>query len=229
MNLKKIILSVCGMFLAVLLASCGSSGDAEAKKYAEEAIIGSASEKPEVISALSDIIYALTIDSIELPEFTNPEDALPLCRDSVLNYLLTTSYSRFSGSTATLEKAASEYPNMNITAAIGTADFEGMLYSIFNHGGNVRHSDTKRFQYLSKIEAYTPVVQTKACTYSLDIISIDETESTYRMTFYCQRGEEISPEYLAVFVKRENASCYINSLEKIASERITCNLTKTFS
>lgn len=228
MAVKKTLLLFLCFLLVFPLASCGGALS-EGAQYEDERIIGSASEKPDVISELSGIISALTIDSIEMPEFSDPENVLESCRDSVLNYLLTTSYSRFSGSTAVLEKAAKEYPSMNISAAIGSEDLEGTLYSVFNHGGNIRHSDTERFRYLSKIEAYIPAVQAQASTYSLDIVSIDETEHTYRMSFYCERGGDISPEYLAVFIKREKAGCYIQSLHRTASERVNCNLPKTFS
>lgn len=217
------------MLCTCALASCGKKSGGGGDKYENETVIGSASEKPEVISALSEIITALTVDSIDMPCFSDMETAVSLCRDAVLNYLLTTKYSRFSGNTSVLQEAAKQYPNMNITSAIGGSDLEGELYDLFNRGGNIRQGDTERFKYLSKIEAYVPAVAPQACTYSLDIISVDETENTYRMTFYCMRGDEVSPEYLAVFVKRSSGDCYIKSLETTAGQKTSCALTPTIS
>ena len=143
--------------------------------------------------------------------------------------MLTTNYSRFSGNTEALKKAAKEYPHLNISAAIPAGDFEGALYKYFNHGGNIRHKDTKLFRYLPKIKAYIPSTATRANNFSIDVISIDETQSTYRMTFYCSADEQTSPAYSAVFVKRERSGCYIQSLKQIASEKVSYELPKSFS
>lgn len=225
-NIKITLITLAVLLLAALI-SCGKSGDTD--KYENETITGSAANRPEVVSALSEKITALTVDSIDMPTFSDMETAVSLCRDSVLNYLLTTKYSRFSGNTSVLTEAAKQYPSMNITCAVGGRDLEGELYNLFNRGGNIRQGDTERFKYLSKIEAYVPAVQPQACTYSLDIVSIDETENTYRMTFYCMRGDEVSPEYLAIFVKRKGTDCYIKSLETTAGQKTGCALTPTIS
>lgn len=226
-TIKKIVAFLAVLVIIISVTACGKKKTVT--DYENETVIGSASGDAAVISELSDKISALTVDSIEMPTFSDMQTAISLCRDSVLNYLLTTRYSRFSGNTSVLQKAAKEYSSMNITAAVGTTDFEGELYNLFNHGGNIRHSDTERFRYMSKIEAYVPTVQTQACTYSLDIVSINETEHTYRMSFYCTRGEDVSPEYLAVFIKRNSGGVYIKSLSQTAGEKVNCRLTGTIS
>ncbi len=229
--LKK-LLSV--ILLAVMLAtvfSCkgediiGTSENA----FLGESVTGSAIDDSAVVTELSGIIYSLTIGSTALPEFGAPSEALSKCGDSLLNHLLTTNYSRFSGNTETLKKAAEKFPQLSIAAAIGKEDYEGALYKYFNHGGNIRHGDTERFRYLSKIGAYVPAVKEIANSFELDIISIDETENTYRMTFYCKENEQISAEYFALFVKRENKGCYIYSVEKKASEKVSYNIPDVFS
>ncbi len=226
---KHIILFV--LIFVLTLTSC-SVGEiiptGSNNEYLNESVIGSASENTEVISELSDIIGALTVDSVRLPEFSDTASALSKCGDSLLNHLLTTNYSRFSGNTA-VKEAAEKYPNLGINAAIGASEYEGALYKYFNHGGNIRHSDTARFRYMPKIEAYIPAVQSVANSFSLDIVSIDETPNTYRMTFYCKRGEEVSPEYNAIFVKRDKGGCYIAALRTVASEKVNYRLPATFS
>ncbi len=226
---KHIILFVLILVLSLSSCSVGEIMPSGAVgEYLNETVIGSASENASVISELSDIISALTIDSIRLPEFSDTSTAISKCSDSLLNHLLTTDYSRFTGNTA-VKDAAEKYPELGITAAIGTSEFEGALYKYFNHGGNIRHSDTARFRYMPKIEAYIPAVQSAANSFSLDVISIDETPNTYRMTFYCKRGDEISPEYNAVFIKREKGGCYIAALRTVASEKINYKLPSVFS
>ena len=226
---KYIILFV---IISVLVLSCCSVGEIIPaglnSEYLNESVIGSASENTAVISELSDIVSALTIDSVRLPEFSDTASALSKCADSLLNHLLITNYSRFSGNTA-VKEAAEKYPELGITAAIGASEFEGALYKYFNHGGNIRHSDTARFRYMPKIEAYIPAVQSVANSFSLDIVSIDETPNTYRMTFYCKRGDEVSPEYNGIFVKREKGGCYIASLRTVASEKVVYRLPDVFS
>ncbi len=226
--MKRIkILLIITLALSLLLSSC--SIEEKVADYSNEAVIGSAAENTAVISELSDIIYALTVDSVKLPEFNNTSTAISKCGDALLNHLLTTNYSRFSGSTAILKEASKEYPHLSISAAIGERDFEGALYKYFNHGGNIRHGDLSRFRYLPKIEAYIPAVRSIANTFDLDIAYLEETNNTYRMTFYCTNGEDVSPEYYAVFVKRQNGGCYIQSLKQVASEKVSYVLPEAFS
>ncbi len=214
----------------LLLSSCSVSEilPAGTNEYLNEFVIGSATENTAIISELSDIIFSLTIDSVRLPEFSDTASAISKCGDSLLNHLLTTNYSRFSGNTA-VKDAAEKYPELGITAAIGASEYEGALYKYFNHGGNIRHSSTARFRYMPKIEAYIPAVKSVANSFSLDIVSIDETTNTYRMTFYCKRGDEVSPEYNAVFIKREKGGCYITSVRTVASEKVNYILPSVFS
>lgn len=226
---KHIILLILATVLSLSSCSVGEIIPAGTNtEYLNESVIGSASENTALISELSDIVFALTIDSVRLPEFSDTASAMSKCVDSLLNHMLTTNYSRFSGNTA-VKEAAEKYPELGINAAIGTSELEGALYKYFNHGGNIRHSDTARFRYLPKIEAYIPAVQSVANSFSLDIVSIDETQNTYRMTFYCKRGDELSPEYNAVFVKREKGGCYITSLRTVASEKVNYKLPAVFS
>ncbi len=227
--MKKLLCVALCLLLVCFSACSGKIIEENITDYSGESVIGSVAENASVISELSDIIYALTVDSIVLPEFSDMSTAIEKCTDSLLNHLLTTSYSRFSGNTDALKKAAEEYPEMSIAAAIGASDFEGALYKYFNHGGNIRHSDTGRFRYLSKISAYIPAVREQANSFSIDITAAHETKNTYLLSFYLQGGDEVSPEYSAVFVKREKGGSYIQSLKKAGGERISYSLPPVFS
>ena len=230
--MKKLFAVIAVLFALVALSACSSLGDMVTPKpvdYSSEEVIGSALGNEVLVSELSAAVYATTVNSIILPEFEDTKTALSLCGDAVLNHLITTEYSRFSGNTAVLTEAAEKYPNMNISSAIGASDYEGALYKYFDHGGNIRHESTARFKYLSKISAYTPLAGAQANAFTLDIVSLDETESTYRMDFYCTDGENISPEYLAVFVKREGKTAYLASLKKVASEKVSFVIPEVLS
>ena len=212
----------------LFLSSCSLIG-AEKTDYSSESVIGSALSDAAVVNELTNIIGALSADSPYLTEFSGTLDAVAKFSDTLLSHMLKTNYSRFSGNTEVLKKAAKEYPHLNISVAIGASDFEGALYTYFNHGGNIRHGDTAVFRYLTKIKAYVPMISLSSSVPALEIVSIDETKSTYRMTFYVSLDGELSPAYLATFVKRENKDCYILSLKKVASEKVSYNIPELFS
>lgn len=233
--LKKIlILTFALTIVSVNFSSC--SGEhvndilgIDSTDYEAEEIIGDASTNLDVLSSVTSIISALTINSNILPEFENSSDIASISSDTVLNYMLTTSYSRYNSDKKLLDKAEKEYPNMNITAAIGTDALEDEMYRLLGYNGAIRHADTDRFRYLSKIKAYTPAANAEAQEATLDIISLVETENTYRMTFYSVLDGTPSVQYFALFIKRENDSCYIKALRKAADEKVNVPIIDSVS
>jgi len=55
-------------------------------------------------------------------------------------------------------------------------------------------------------------LQAWVCRADVAVDSLEETEHTYRMVFRLTDGEESSGAYCAVFVKRDDGSCYFYSL-----------------
>lgn len=213
------------LLLSLTLSSCSSPFirrllGIKNTDYESEAIIGSAMNNAEIVSKLTLIVSALTVNSNALPEFSDAASAVRKCGDAVLNYMLTTNYARYHGNKALLEKAEQKYPGMNITAAIGISNYENELYSLFNYGEAAKKADTERFRYLPKISAYIPAAQAQANETVLDITSLDETVSAYKMTFYCISGDNVSKQYYALFVKRDDGGCYIKTLRSVAGERV---------
>ena len=170
-------------------------------------------ENATVISSMTSVITALTVNSIDFPEFASPSETISPCQDAILNYMLTSDYARFSSNTKLLSEIADKYPDMTVTAAIGARDYENELYKLFGYSGTVRHTNTKRFTYLSKVQAYTPAAPAAASSVVLDIQSAIETEHTYQMSFFALLDDEISTLYNAVFIKKDDGM-YLGSMNR---------------
>ncbi len=167
---------------------------------------------------LLPLLDILITDSVELPTFDNMADAIDLYRDAVLRYMLETEYAKYSGNTGLIEKAAEKYPELQITQIIPADDFEATVYRAF--GGDVKlgHKDGNVFKYLKKVEGYICNVAPADYGITAEILSVDETEKTYRVRFRCVDGGEetgeSAPVYLALIIKREDGTYYFKRLEK---------------
>ncbi len=231
MLIKKVVSMLLALSITAFLFGCGEEkmtgllGSGE--DYSGEPSIGDI-ESASVISAMTGAVTALTVNSIDLPTFSNPGEIIASCRDSILNYMLSTDYARFSNSTKLLSEISSEYPDRTVTAAIGTKDYENTLYKLLGYSGNVRHGETKRFTYLSRVKAYTPIAPATASNVVLDIQSAFETEHTYQMTFFALLDDETSPLYSAVFVKK-NSEIHLKSLSKSKGEKLPVSLDTSIS
>ena len=231
--MAKRIIALCLAALFVLCSSgCGEDDvndllGAGTPDYSAEESVGDI-ENATLISEMTSIVTALTVNSIDFPEFSSPGEIIATCQDAILNYMLASDYARFSGSTKLLSEIAEKYPDMTVTAAIGSKDYESALYRLFSYSGTVRHGETKRFTYLSKAKAYTPAAPATASRVALDIQSAYETEHSYQMSFFALLDEEISPLYNAVFIKKDNGM-YLRSLTRGRGEKINVSLDKTIS
>ncbi len=231
--MAKRILALCmAALFALCAAGCGEEDvsdflGAGVPDYSGEVSLGDI-ENATVISEMTSTVTALTVNSIELPEFSSPGEIIAPCQDAILNYMLTSDYARFSGNTKLLSEISEKYPDMTVTAAIGIKDYESALYKLFSYSGTVRHGGTKRFSYLSKTKAYTPSAPATVSQVVLDIQSAIETEHTYQMSFFALLDEEISPLYNAVFIKKDDGM-YLRSLTRGKGEKINVNLDKTIS
>lgn len=185
-------------------------------------------ENATLISSMTSALTALTVNSTELPEFTSPDEVAVPCQDAILNHMLISDYSRFSSNTKLLNEITQKYPDMTVTAAIGIRDYESALYKLFGYSGTVRHATTKRFTYLSKVQAYVPEAPATANRVVLDIQSAVETEHTYQMSFFALLDDEMSPLYNALFVKKDDGM-YLRSLTRGKGEKINVSLDKTVS
>ena len=66
-------------------------------------------------SRLEDLLAMLITDSDDLPTFTRMGDAIREYRDTVLTYMLSNGYLKYSGNTALIAEAERAYPEFHIT------------------------------------------------------------------------------------------------------------------
>lgn len=217
-RLAVILLTACIM---LSFSSCGVS-DAllsylgfDTYDYEGEAVTANLSGDEAVIEKLTEMTKILTLNSPILPEFDKTSEAVSSCRDSVLNYMLCTGFSKYTGNPELMEAAEKEYPDLRIITVIPAEDFENFIYTYF--GGNVKLSNesSELFTYLDKVDAYTAVSVPVENNVEISVISCEETARTYRFVFRNILGDLESPVYRALVIKREDGSLYFKSLKSI--------------
>lgn len=180
--------------------------------YMSEEITASLEIEGETAKKIDSMLAILITDSVVLPEFENMGDAIDLYRDAVLRHMLRNGYSKYSGNTALMEKAAKEYPEYQITQMIPADDFEATMYEFFGGDVKISHRDGTLFKYLKKVEAYTCNIDPKDNGIVPQILSIDETDKTYRVRFRCVAEDSAGDEYFALIIKRTDGTHYFKKL-----------------
>ena len=181
--------------------------------YADEETIGTVPTDGDVADEMIKMIKMLGIDSVKLPEFSNMKDAVTLCHDSLLNYMLYTDYAKYAGNPSLLGDVEEQYPDLAVSQIIPASEFETMMYRYF--GGNVKisHGDTRAFKYLSRVQAYVPVGHPISDAYEVDIAEISETQNTYSVSFSVSNDKR-SMSYEAKIIKREDGTMYFSSVKR---------------
>lgn len=223
---KKLNLLILAIALvSVYFSSCASSDDEESlyvkfmtllgfdmNDYESEAAIRFPEENDEIVTEIKEIISILVYDSAEISPFETTRDAAAKNNDAILNYMLRTSYSAYSGNAALLEEAVKEYPQYNITTLIPKADYESCVYRYFGGDTSVQHSSSVRFTYLTKVSAYTTTGQPMSMEVEIDVTKCVETAHTYRVSFTLTDTEGDSVDYEAMIMKREDGTKYMKFL-----------------
>lgn len=184
--------------------------------YEGEDVIETLDPDSEEVLSLCDMMKTLSVASLYLPEFDNAADALETCRDSILNYMLCTSFSKYSGNTELIEATQKYYPTLEIITVIPAEDFENFVYTYFGSNVKISHKSSKLFLYLAKADAYTAVSIPLESSVVTEVKLCEKTERTYRLTFRNTLGTVQSPEYYAFIIRREDGSCYFKSLNRIS-------------
>ena len=133
-------------------------------------------------------------------------------RDAILNDMLRDHYMQYSGNGALLGSVANEYPGEVISTLIPKEDFESTVTRCCGTA-SVRHRSGSVFNFLGRVGGYTAPIQAWESRVQILVDSLEETEHTWRMSFRLSDGVEESTAYTAVFVRREDGSCYFYSLE----------------
>ncbi len=207
---RRFYRAILAVMTAILcLTACSGGGFAE-----EETKRTLASDSNEA-ETLCEMLRMLTVNSPILPEFENIGEAMKSCRDSVLYYMLTKNYGKYTGDIERLDAAVAEYPQMQITNLIPAREFEETVYTAFGGTRKITNESGRLFVYLDRVAAYTSVTMLDEDPISIDVLELEETENTYRMRFRCFAGDVTSPEYRAIFVKRDDGTAYFYSVEEV--------------
>lgn len=215
------VLLVLLLLLTVFLVSCVAGTDpiwirevfgVDVVHYDLEPTQNSCATDGEIATNLSQMVQSLTVaNSLSLKPFENASQAVSRYRDALLNDLLRDHYLLYTGNRGTLSASRSAISSKNITTLIPEADFENAAQRFFGVT-SVRHKNGEIFEYLDDKDGYTAPLQAWRSGVDVEVDALAETEHTYRMVFRLTDGEASSAAYCAVFVKRDDGSCYFYSL-----------------
>jgi len=206
--------------LPLLLASCGALEGLMSKlgfdmhDYRGEAVTATHAPDSDIAVSLGKTVGGLTVNTPHLTAFEGAKEASQYYRDAILNQMLREGYARYAGNTALLAEAARLYPQLQIQVLIPADDFEATVYAAFGGSEKITNKDGALFRYLSKVDAYTTAAVPQVSQVVTTVLSCEETEKTYRLTFYNTLGDVSSPEYFALLIKRDDGTLYMQSLEE---------------
>lgn len=211
------------LLTAVFLVSCVAGSNplwirglfgVDAANYAAEPTEKEWDADSDVSDTLCDMVEILISDRVELQPFRSATRAVKLYRDCILNDMLRDHYTDYTGNADALAELNDVYPHHSLLVLIPEYDFEVAVYRYFG-GSSVGHKRGEIFEYLGRADAYTAPIRAWEATADISVTRLEETVHTYRMTFSLE-DETASADYLAVFVKRDDGSCYFYSLDKLS-------------
>ena len=208
------------VLLSVLLVSCVAGPSAlwlrglfglDVNDYFSEAPLRQLQPDGAAAAMLSNMVTIIVSDNIHLSPFSGTGEAVRLYRDAILNDMLRDDYSHYTGNRQSLDDVSRAYPYFSAATLISKKDFENVVFRFFG-GTTVSHKSGDAFSYLTRAGYYTSPLQARECTTEVNILELYETEHTYRMQFTLTANGETSESYTAVFVKRNDGSCYWKAL-----------------
>ena len=208
---------------SVLLVSCMAGPNAlwirglfglDVNDYFSEAPLRQLQPDGATASLLSNMVGIIVSDSIRLTPFSGTGEAVRIYRDAILNDMLRDDYSRYTGNRQAIEDVSRTNPYLSTATLIAKEDFENVVFRYFG-GTSVSHKSGDAFSYLSRAGYYTSPLQARECVAEVTILELYETEHTFRMQFILTANGENSDVYTAVFVKRNDGSCYWKALRVI--------------
>lgn len=180
--------------------------------YEGEPVEATLEADDERVAQLCEAVKMLSVNTPFLYEFEKSSRAVSECSDAILNYMLCTAFSKYTGNIELLDAAVAQYPEFQILALIPGEDFENFAYTYFGGDVKLTHKSGTLFSYLERADAYSALTVPIENNVVVNVISCEETERTYRLTFQNTLGEVVSPVYRALIVKREDGSFYFKSL-----------------
>lgn len=211
------------LLTAVFLVSCVAGSNplwirgmfgVDAANYEAEPTERVLDADSEVSIGLCDMVEILVCDGVKLKPFHSATRAVKLYRDCILNDMLRDHYTAYTGNSQALNALNEVYPNHSYLVLIPESDFENAVYRYFG-GSSVKHKDGEVFEHLERADAYTAPIRAWEASADISVTRLEETAHTYRMTFSLTDGTDTA-DYLAVFVKRDDGSCYFYALEALS-------------
>ena len=180
--------------------------------YEGEATVATLSTTDERVGALCAMVDILASDrGVSLECFANTGEAVSLYRDAILDFMLRQKYSQYTGNRGELDRVLAQYPQMQLSTVIPAKDFENTVFRYFG-GVSVKNASGALYSYLKRADCYTTPLQGRVYDTAIEVLSLEETQNTYRMRFVLSDDASSSGNYTAVFVKREDGSAYFRSL-----------------
>jgi hypothetical protein len=179
--------------------------------YFSESAIRQLQPDGTTATVLSNMVGIIVSDSIHLTPFSGTAEAVRIYRDAILNDMLRDDYSRYTGNRQAIDNVSRAYPYLSTSTLIAKEEFENVVFRYFG-GTSVSHKSGDAFSYLSRAGYYTSPMQARECVAEVNILELYETEHTYRMQFILTANGESSDVYTAVFLKRNDGSCYWKAL-----------------
>ena len=223
-NMRRIGLTILLLLLSsVLLVSCMAGPNAlwirgifglDVNDYFSETPLRQLQPDGAAAALLRNMVTIIVSDSIHLSPFSGTGEAVRIYRDAILNDMLRDDYSRYTGNRQAVDAVERAYPYLSAATLIAKNDFENVVFRYFG-GTSVSHKSGDAFSYLSRAGYYTSPMQARECVAQIEILELYETEHTYRMQFILTANGESSDVYTAVFVKRDDGSCYWKALRII--------------
>ena len=219
LGLTILLLILC----SVLLVSCMAGPNAlwirglfgfDVNDYFSEAPLRQLQPDGATAALLANMVGIIVSDSIRLTPFSGTGEAVRIYRDAILNDMLRDDYSRYTGNRQAIEAVSRTDPYLSAATLIAKEDFENVVFRYFG-GTTVSHKNGDAFSYLSRAGYYTSPLQARECVAEVTILELYETEHTFRMQFILTANGENSDVYTAVFVKRDDGSCYWKALRVI--------------
>lgn len=208
--MRRLRCCAAALLVAAVLAGCSAVSNVfgVGGGYENESVISSPEYDSEAALMLCDMVRMLSVNSPVIATFDNVSEAMEGCRDSVLYYMLTKNYGKYTGDIEKLDAASEAYPQMQIANFVPAREFEETVYKNFGGNRRIGNESGKLFVYLEKVSGYTTVSMLEYDPMNIEILELSETEHTYRMRIKNSLGDIVSPQYDMLFVKRDDGTVY---------------------
>lgn len=222
-KISKILIIILTVILTFSSCSGGISSlfGIDNTDYSNEAVVNTLDTSCETAQQLESVCSVLTFGTGDIICFSNFKDVWRQYSDTVLCYLAGTYFEKYSADDEMFTQLAENYPELSVNTLIPASDFENTVYRLFGGDTHMRHESTSRFSYLDKINAYISTGKISSDYIDVRILTLDETENTYRATVrFSNNGFAFPTDYSVIFKKRADDEIpYIYSVSE--SESVT--------